>query len=57
MVRTQVSMMTSYEDCWITCDSNRVIQYNATNVVFHQIIMQVKGWFEKVGGGELTNGS
>ena len=36
---------TNYIDGLVTCDSNRIIEYNATNLTWTAINITVRGWF------------
>lgn len=46
IVQTIVANMHHYENFIVKCDSNRVIEYNGSNVAFTGIDVTVRGWWK-----------
>lgn len=44
IVNTQVANVTAYADVWVALDSNRVVEYWATNTTWTSIYINVCGW-------------
>ena len=44
-LRTQVANVSVHNDCVVSCDSNRVIEYKAANTVWTTLYVIVRGWY------------
>jgi hypothetical protein len=45
-ISTQVANVSNYGTLIVDCDTNRVIEYNGTNVAFVNISIVVRGWWK-----------
>lgn len=46
-MKVQVANVYYYEDFFVTCDSNRKIQYLASNITWTNLDIVIRGWFKR----------
>lgn len=45
VARTLIANVIQYQDLFVACDANRVIEYSATNLAWINLDVTVKGWW------------